>query len=219
MRTGVHARARNLYEGLYRRKLAHGPGSFDPGASPLLNMRAVRYRITGLALDPGVVDDRHQLAAALARILGVGTTEVRSPVVVKHSLDARRRPARHIYSLEVDVPDVVTPRPRPPRGAHVTVVGRDTRPAALRASGVLVDAPSLGSLPPDFKPVVVGAGPAGLFAALALARLGAPPLLLERGGPVEERAINVARLESEGVLEPESNLLFGEIDVFDLWYW
>jgi len=173
-------------------------------------MRAVRYRITGLALDPGVVDDRHQLAAALARILGVGTTEVRSPVVVKHSLDARRRPARHIYSLEVDVPDVVTPRPRPPRGAHVTVVGRDTRPAALRASGVLVDAPSLGSLPPDFKPVVVGAGPAGLFAALALARLGAPPLLLERGGPVEERAINVARLESEGVLEPESNLLFGE---------
>ena len=173
-------------------------------------MRAVRYRITGLALEPGVVDDRLQLAAALARVLGVGTTEVRGPVVIKHSLDARRRPARHVYSLEVDVPDASTPRPRPPRGAHVTLVDEDTQPAALRAGGVLTEAVATTALAPGFRPVVVGAGPAGLFAALALARLGAPPLLLERGGPIEERAVHVARLEAEGVLEPESNLLFGE---------
>ena len=173
-------------------------------------MRAVRYRITGLALDPAVVDDRHQLAAALARVLGVATTEVRTPVVIKHSLDARRRPARHIYSLEVDVPDAVTPRPRPPRGANVTLVGSETQPAALRAGGVLVDAPPLASLSASFQPIVVGAGPSGLFAALALARLGVPPLLLERGGPIEQRAVNVQRLNRHGELHPESNLLFGE---------
>lgn len=173
-------------------------------------MPAVRYRITGLALSPDVVDDRRQLDAALARILGVATTEVRNPVVIKHSLDARRRPARHVYSLEVDVPDAAHPRPRPPRGANVRVVDEETQPAALRASGVLADAPSVASLPADFRPIVVGAGPAGLFAALALARLGAPPVIVERGEPMEPRADKVERLASEGVLDPESNMLFGE---------
>lgn len=63
---------------------------------------------------------------------------------------------------------------------------------------------------PALAPVVVGAGPAGLFAALVLARGGAPPLLLERGRPVEERAEAVARYWREGVLDPENNVQFGE---------
>ncbi len=173
-------------------------------------MPAVRYRITGLALPPSVVDDARQLEATLASILGVATTEVRNPVVIKHSLDARRRPARHIYSLEVDVPDAAAPRPRPPRGANVQVVDEDTRPAALRASRVLADAPTLATLPDTFRPVVVGAGPAGLFAALALARMGIPPLILERGEPIEQRIARVDKLWDDGELDPESNVLFGE---------
>ena len=60
------------------------------------------------------------------------------------------------------------------------------------------------------RPVVVGAGPAGLFAALTLARHGAPPILLERGRPVEERSRQVAVFWKEGVLDPESNVQFGE---------
>jgi len=199
------ARARNLYEGPYPRK--HSGGG---RRCRLLQVPAVRYRITGLALSPGVVDDGRQLNAALARILGVSTTEIHNPIVIKHSLDARRRPARHIYSLEVDVPDAATPRPRPPRGANVRVVDEDTEPAALRASHVMADAPSLATLPTGFRPVVVGAGPAGLFAALALARLGTPPVILERGDPIEKRAERVARLWDEGELDPESNVLFGE---------
>lgn len=173
-------------------------------------MPAVRYRITGLSLSPATVDDERQLEAALARILGVATTEVRHPVVIKHSLDARRRPARHVYSLEVDVLDTATPRPHPPRGANARVVDDDTRPAALRASRVLADAPALASLPTGFRPVVVGAGPAGLFAALALARLGAPPVILDRGEPIERRVNSVERLWDDGELDAESNVLFGE---------
>ena len=173
-------------------------------------MPAVRYRITGLALLPDVVGDPRQLAAALSRILGVAANEIRNPVVIKHSLDARRRPARHVYSLEVDVPDAATPRPRPPRGANVRVVDEATQPAALRASGVLADAPVVASFPDDFRPVVVGAGPAGLFAALALARLGAPPIILERGEPIGPRADKVDALWERGELDPESNMLFGE---------
>ena len=60
------------------------------------------------------------------------------------------------------------------------------------------------------SPVIVGAGPAGLFAALTLARSGAAPVLIERGKPVEERREDVARMNDAGVLDPESNVQFGE---------
>ena len=56
----------------------------------------------------------------------------------------------------------------------------------------------------------MGAGPAGLFAALTLARFGAPHVVLERGRPVEERAGDVARFWRDGILDPESNAQFGE---------
>ena len=60
------------------------------------------------------------------------------------------------------------------------------------------------------RPIVVGAGPAGLFCALALAVRGARPILLERGQPVEKRAGDVESFESGAPLNPESNVLFGE---------
>jgi hypothetical protein len=60
------------------------------------------------------------------------------------------------------------------------------------------------------RPVVVGTGPAGLFAALFLALAGRQPLLIERGQPIEQRQLDVARFWHSGQLDPESNIQFGE---------
>ncbi len=60
------------------------------------------------------------------------------------------------------------------------------------------------------RPVVVGLGPAGLFAALALARNGLPPLVIERGAPIERRCREVEQFWKTGLLHPESNVQFGE---------
>ena len=61
-----------------------------------------------------------------------------------------------------------------------------------------------------FPPLVVGAGPSGLFCALTLARAGANPILIERGQPVDQRTIDVDLMTSKGILDEESNVQFGE---------
>ncbi len=60
------------------------------------------------------------------------------------------------------------------------------------------------------RPVIVGFGPAGMFAALILAEMGARPIVLERGRKVSERAADVSRFWNEGKLNTESNVQFGE---------
>lgn len=60
------------------------------------------------------------------------------------------------------------------------------------------------------KVIIIGSGPAGLFAALKLIEAGAEVLVLERGKPVEERMKDIERLEQDGVLDPDSNSVFGE---------
>jgi len=170
----------------------------------------MRYRITGLALPESVAEDPRQLAEVLARALGVETTDLVTPEIVKHSLDARRRPARHIWSVEVNVTDGIQVHSRPPRGVHVKLLDSESTPSARYAPGVHSDAQQ-GAWPATaLQPIVVGAGPAGMFAALALARLGSPPIVLERGEPMELRERRVEEFWDGADPNPESNVLFGE---------
>ena len=67
-----------------------------------------------------------------------------------------------------------------------------------------------GSVPPESRPIVVGFGPAGLFAALAFADSGIPCIVLERGYPLAERHHHVRDFRRKGTLHTESNLCFGE---------
>lgn len=63
---------------------------------------------------------------------------------------------------------------------------------------------------PETRPIVVGFGPAGIFCALMLARSGMRPVVLERGGPLEERVPAVEKFFREGILDPSCNIQFGE---------
>ena len=134
---------------------------------------------------------------ALQRALKLRREEILSVRLFRRSVDARDRDDVHfVITLDAAL-------------RHENETLRRLKPGTASPVRPL-PAPQLPK--PDFaeRPVVVGAGPAGLFAALTLARAGARPLLLERGKPIEQRAADVDRLQQSGLLDPESNVLFGE---------
>ncbi len=120
--------------------------------------------------------------------------------MARRGLDARRKGAvRRVYTVDLSLRG---------EGAESAVCARV--PSARRREPLPDPFPGGPVRAPAARPVVVGAGPAGLFAALTLARFGAPPLVLERGRPVEERARDAAAFWATGTLDPESNVQFGE---------
>ena len=140
-------------------------------------------------------DDEAPMSVAVASRLGVDPKHIADCRIVRRALDARRRLPRPVWRLTVEV-DLLGPVPasaevEPPRAPS-------SRLASPRASA---DSPPI---------VIVGAGPAGLFAAWHLAEHGARVTLLERGKPVETRARDCGRFRAKGELDTESNLCFGE---------
>ena len=157
---------------------------------------AIRITDIRVALD---FPEEDLLSRVLA-IIGVSGEEVDHFSVVRRGLDARRKgQVIRVYAVECSLRS---------DGLEEEVCARVG--SARRASPSPDPFPPGKVRKPSSRPVVVGAGPAGLFAALTLARFGAPPLLLERGRPVEERSRHVAEFWKAGVLDPESNVQFGE---------
>ncbi len=137
------------------------------------------------------------LTEAVLRRLRVPADQLISLTLAKKSVDARDKNDVH-FVLSVDVKlkneDAWLKRMKPGTATRVTP-----------------PAPPLLKAPAFTKPpVVVGAGPAGLFAALTLAQAGANPILIERGQPVDRRTQDVAAMQADGTLDPESNVQFGE---------
>ena len=145
-----------------------------------------------------------------AERLGVPKADVTAAAVSRRSVDARGHgEVRFTLTLDARLASAkaeaaLVRRFRPNEAALVPEAEAE---AARRDVFTLETAPYPAGRP---RPVVVGAGPAGLFCALGLAARGARPLLLERGRPVEARAADIAALETNGTLNPESNVLFGE---------
>jgi uncharacterized FAD-dependent dehydrogenase len=150
----------------------------------------LRYRVSNLPL--WLDEDESVLVTRAAERLGLSAAALREALVVRRSLDARKRGhPRWLVNLEVEVAGEVrassdvtpVPSPAPP-------------PAQVRR--------------PALPPLVVGAGPAGLFCAWALLERGVPSVILDRGKPVSPRRRDVAELMRSGTLDPESNMNFGE---------
>ena len=148
-------------------------------------------------------DETHTLTELAAERLGVSPCAVHGVIVVHKALDARRRngaPIRWNYTLDVTVDGA--------RGI-LTRLRRDAQVGRTEAHGLLC-VPSYTPQEGCERPVVVGFGPAGIFAAWLLARAGAAPLVLERGQDVDRRTRDVAQFWRTGRLDTASNVQFGE---------
>jgi hypothetical protein len=154
------------------------------------NRLAIRITDIRVALD---FPEEDLLSRVLA-IIGVSGEEVDHFSIVRRGLDARRKgQVIRVYAVECSLRS---------DGLEEEVCARVG--SARRASPSPDPFPPGKVRKPSSRPVVVGAGPAGLFAALTLARFGAPPLLLERGRPVEERSRNVAAFWKTGSSTPRA---------------
>lgn len=152
-------------------------------------------KIEGLKQRPG--RGPRDLVREAARLLRAPENEIKALHVLRRSVDARED-VELVYTVAVEVAE----EEKLLRRLHNKKVSRYVPAPAY--------APPRSVMPPEIPPVVVGAGPAGLFAALTLARSGAKPILLERGRTVEQRQSDVERFFETGELDLTSNVQFGE---------
>ncbi len=189
-----------------------------------------------VSLDAVLPGNERAFRREVARACGIKASELRDIQLVRKSVDARKKANVHmVLTVAADVSDDLAASGGGGAGGSAggAAAGKDAAAegadaaalAALRKrlrKGVNVKpyeepealaAPDLSAVAARSgyrRPVVVGAGPAGLFAALYLARAGLAPLVVERGRPVEQRMRDVEAFAGGGALDPHSNVQFGE---------
>ena len=137
----------------------------------------------------------HAAVAIVASRLKLNAADVEKPVIEARSIDSRGRSPRFRLTLSFGLSrmpskrQLATLQPQKPRQDILYRLSQTDRAA---------------------RPIIIGAGPAGIFAAYTLAEAGLRPIILERGRPVEKRGRDVSSLYSKGILNPESNVCFGE---------
>ena len=142
------------------------------------------------------------LLAAARRLLGLPPEAIARVDVFKRSFDARKADLVAVYIVDVTLSD-----PSMQEGVLAKFPGH---PHIGLTPDMEWRPPVRAQSPPTVRPIVVGFGPCGIFAALVLAQMGLRPIVLERGKKVRERTKDTWALWRQGVLDPESNVQFGE---------
>lgn len=119
--------------------------------------------------------------------------------IYKESIDARQRGSEFVFSYTVDV-DI--------KDEQRYLKHKD--PDIRLCPKIAYKCPPKGYLNMKHRPVIIGFGPAGIFAGLLLAQAGFKPIILERGEAVDERVASVERFWQDGILNEASNVQFGE---------
>ncbi len=144
-----------------------------------------------------VTHTEQELRDRIIRTLRIRPEELIRYEIVRRSLDARKEELRYVYLIDADV-------------KREAAVLKKCRGSAEKAKRVRYRFPEPGTGRLSHRPVIVGTGPAGLFWGPMLARAGYAPVLLERGQRAEERVETVDRFWRLGILDPQSNVQFGE---------
>ena len=154
-------------------------------------------------LAPHPIDALRQLAA---NALGISKNDITSLTVFKRSFDARKQNLLVVYIVDISVSDAALEK---------SLLAKFTKNSHIQATPNMTWQPPVHA-PADWckekheRPVVVGFGPCGIFAALVLAQMGLRPIVIERGTPVRQRTKDTWGLWRKHVLNPRSNVQFGE---------
>ena len=145
-----------------------------------------------------VTGNQKALEKKLAKALRVPVEEIKAYRIFKRSLDARKKDNIHyVYVVDVEVKN------------ENKILEKNKEKHISKTPDLAYHLPK-GENRPSKRPVVVGFGPAGMFAALLLAEMGLQPIVLERGGDVDSRKQAVDTFWQTGKLDVESNVQFGE---------
>ncbi|MCX5848947.1 MAG: hypothetical protein NTW65_05815 [Deltaproteobacteria bacterium] len=159
-------------------------------------MKVLRISGIKLALD----EPEELLASKAASVLNISVDDIAAMEIVRKAIDARRhKPPHFVYVLKISVRSDIKATAKLSKGIQLLEVNFESQNPHL-----------VSARAPKLPVVVIGCGPAGLFASYVLALRGIPLILLERGTPVKKRTKDVQEFWERGIINSQSNVFFGE---------